>query len=96
MQRAFDIIHAHTFEPSQNVQLPTVVVRTAGTGKFYLINAIRQLFSDRAAASALEVTAPTGIAAANIHCSTIFLPLSLLSTILSEKHSRLPNLVQYM
>lgn len=73
-----------------------VVVRTAGTGTLYFINAIRQLFSDRAAASALKVTAPTGIAAANIHCSTVFSPLSLLSTVLSEKLSHLPNLVQYM
>ena len=42
---------------------------TAGTGESYLINTIWQLFTDRAAASPLKVTVPTGmqVAAANIH-----------------------------
>ena len=58
-------VHAHTFVPSQDIQL--------------LINVIRQLFTDHVAASALKVTTPTGIAADNIRGSTIFSLLSLLS-----------------
>ena len=68
-RKVFDIIHAHVFGPSQDVQLFIVVISTAGTGKSYLINMIWQLFTDHAAASALKVTVPTGmqVAAANIH-----------------------------
>jgi ATP-dependent DNA helicase PIF1 len=84
MQRkAFDIVHAHTFGHLQEEQLLMVIVGTAGTGKSYLINAIRQLFKDQGCTSAVKITAPTGIAAANIRGSTIFSLLSLLSHTLS-------------
>ena len=44
MQRkAFDIVEKHCFGSSQHVQLLMVVVGTAGMGKLFLINAIRQL-----------------------------------------------------
>ena len=80
MQRkAFDIIQAHTFGSSQDDQLLMVVVGTAGTGKSYLINAVRHLFTEHACAPLLKITAPTGIAAANIRGSTIYSLLSLMS-----------------
>lgn len=84
MQRkAFDIVHAHTFGTSQQEQLLMIVVGTAGTGKSYLIDAIRQLFSNHSASSTLKVTAPSGIAAANIRGSTIYSVFSLLSNTLT-------------
>jgi hypothetical protein len=77
LRMVFDITHTHTFGPSQDIQLLVVIVATARTVKSYLMNAIRQLFTDRAAASALKVTAPSRIqvAAANIRhgprCSSV-------------------------
>jgi len=80
MQRhAFNIIHSHTFGSSLSEQLLMIVVGTAGTGKSYLINAIRQLFNEQDAASCLKITAPTGIAAAGIYGCTIFSLLPLLN-----------------
>ena len=63
-----DIVHTHKFGPSKGIQL-LIVVGTAKTVKSYLINAIWQLITERAAASALKVTVHTGIqvAAANIY-----------------------------
>ena len=63
-----DIVHTHKFGLSKGIQL-LIVVCTARTVKSYLINAIWQLITDRAAASALKVTVPTGtqLAASNIH-----------------------------
>ena len=56
-----------------------IVLGTAGTGKSYLINAIRQAFAQHGKLHSLRVTAPTGIAAANISGSTIYSLLSLLN-----------------
>ena len=58
-RKVFDFIHPHTFGPSQDVRLFVAVIGMAGTGESYLINMIWQLFTDRAATSALKVTAPT-------------------------------------
>jgi hypothetical protein len=82
-QKALNIVDSHAFGANQNLQLLMIVLGTAGTGKSYLINAIRQLFLDHSASSCLKVTAPTGVAAANIRGSTIFSLLSLMSHTLS-------------
>ena len=80
MQRkAFDIIYAHTFSDSQDEQLLMVLVGMAGTGKSYLINAVHHLFTEHNRSPSLKITAPTGIAAANICGSTIYSLLSLMS-----------------
>lgn len=60
-----------------------VVLGTAGTGKSFLINTIWHLFTLHLKADSLRVTAPTGIAAANICSSTIHLLLLLLKENLS-------------
>ena len=68
MQRmVFDIIHTHTFGASQDIQL--LVNIRPGLAKSYLISAIRELFTNHAAASALKMTAQNGtqVAVANIH-----------------------------
>lgn len=65
--------------------VPVVVVGTVGTGKSYSINAIRQLFTDRAAASTLKSTVLTRVAA-KIRGSSFFLLLSLLSHTLTGEH----------
>lgn len=47
-QRAvFDLIHDHTFGHSHAEQLLLIVIGTAGTGKSFLINAIRYLFDEQ-------------------------------------------------
>ena len=80
---AFDLIHDHTFGHSQAEQLLLIVIGTAGTGKSFLINAIRYLFDEKNCAESLKVTTPTGIAAANIRGSTVFSLLCLLNWNLS-------------
>jgi PIF1-like helicase len=77
------IISDHTFGATQQHHLLMIIVGTAGTGKSYLINAIRFLFAIHDESDAIRVTAPTGIAAANIHSSTIHSLLSLLNENLS-------------
>lgn len=80
MQRkAYDIIHRHTFGCSQREQLLMIVVGTAGTGKSFLINAVRQLYLQSNCSQCLKITAPTGIVASNIHGCTIFSLLSLMN-----------------
>jgi hypothetical protein len=80
---AFDLIYVHTFGLCHSEQLLLIVVGTAGTGKSFLINAVRFLFDEKECAKSLKVTAPTGIAAANIRGSTVFSLLSLLNHNLS-------------
>jgi ATP-dependent exoDNAse (exonuclease V) alpha subunit len=82
---AFDIVYNHTFGAARNEQLLLLVVGTAGTGKSFLINAVRHLFDRHSQADALKITAPTGIAAANISGSTIFSLLSLLNNTLNGR-----------
>jgi hypothetical protein len=92
---AFDLIYEHTFGPSHAEQLLLIVVGTAGTGKSFLINAVRYLFDERDCAQSLKVTAPTGIAAANIRGSTVFSLLSLLNRNLSgERLHRLQTIMK--
>ena len=43
-KKAFDIVYRHMFGTDQSRQLLMIVVGTAGTGKSFLINGIRQLF----------------------------------------------------
>ena len=74
---AFDIIQSHCFGSDQNDQLLMIVLGTAGTGKSYLIDAIRTLFAERGCSNYIKITAPTGIAAANITGSTIYSLLSI-------------------
>ena len=87
---ALQIIRNYIFGPDKNRQLLMIVLGTAGTGKSYLINAIRFMFSANGQSDAVRVTAPTGIAAANIHGSTIHSLLALLNENLSG--GRLHNL----
>ena len=89
-KKAFNIVHRHTFGAQQNEQLLMIVVGTAGTGKSFLINAIRQLFVQQNSSEQLKITAPTGIAASNIHGCTIYSLLSLMNVeINSERLQRL-------
>ena len=78
-RRAYDIVHRHTFGDHQDEQMLMIVVGTAGTGKSYLINAIRQLYSQNNHSERLKITAPTGIAASNIYGCTVFSLLSLMN-----------------
>ena len=80
---AFDLILDHTFGHAQNNQLLLLIVGTAGTGKSFLINSVRNLFEEQGLPDAVKITAPTGIAAANISGSTIYLLLSLLKDTLT-------------
>ena len=69
MQRmVFDIIHTHTFGLSKH---PTTCHHSwyGRDWQSYLISALRQLFTDHAAASTLKMTTPTGtqVAVVNIH-----------------------------
>jgi hypothetical protein len=84
--KAFDIIYAHTFSTSQNEQLLMIVIGMAGTRKLYLINAVRHLFKVHDCIPSLKITAPTGIAVANIRGSTIYSLLSLMSHNLTGEH----------
>lgn len=74
---AFDIIQSHCFGSDQNDQLLMIVLGTAGTGKSYLIDAFRTLFAERGCSNYIKITAPMGIAAANITGSTIYSLLSI-------------------
>jgi predicted AAA+ superfamily ATPase len=78
-RKALDIIVNHAFGASQHKQLLMIVLGTAGTGKSYLINTIRHVFSLTGQTHALKVNAPTGIATSNICGSTIHSLLSLLN-----------------
>ena len=75
---AYDIVADHLFGELHNTQLLMVVLGTAGTGKSFLINAIRHMFTLHSQSDRVRITAPTGIAAANISGSTIHSLLSLL------------------
>jgi hypothetical protein len=85
-RKAYDIVREHTFGSKQGEQLLMIVIGTAGTGKSYLINSIRRLFSIQGCNDGLRVTAPTGIAASNIAGSTIYSVLSLLLKNLNGEH----------
>ena len=78
-RKAYDIVHRHTFGNSQHEQMLLIVVGTAGTGKSFLINAIRQLYYQRNCSQSLKVTAPTGIAASNIYGCTVYSLLGLMN-----------------
>jgi len=91
---AFRVIEEHCFGSLQADQLLMVVVGTAGTGKSYLINAIRQRFQQNGESDRVKVTAPTGIAASNISGSTIYSLLVLMKAHLSSQ--RLLGLQQLM
>ena len=80
---AFNIVDAHCFGASRREQLLMIVIGTAGTGKSFLIDSIRSLFAARDCGSEIKITAPTGIAAANISGSTLFSLLSLHHTTLT-------------
>ena len=79
-RKAYNIINRHTFGTHQTEQLLMIVVGTAGTGKSFLIDSIRQLFAQRNCSHRLKITAPTGIAASNIQGCTIYSLLSLMNT----------------
>jgi hypothetical protein len=74
---AFNIVDSHCFGSSRHKQLLMIVIGTARTGKSFLINSIRSLFAERHCCTQVKITAPTGIAAANISGSTLFSLLSL-------------------
>ena len=85
-QFAFDLVTDHKFRDTQNEQLLLLVIRTVSTGKSFLINSVRYLFHRHNLADGLKITVPTGIAAANISGSTIYLLLSLLNDTLTGRH----------
>ena len=87
---AYDIVAKHSFGGLQEDHLLMIVLGTAGTGKSFLINAIRHMFTLHSQPDRVRITAPTGIAAANICGSTIHSLLSLLNENLSG--SRLNSL----
>ncbi|CAG8693793.1 19015_t:CDS:2 [Cetraspora pellucida] len=67
---------------SNTIPLRVIIMGTAGTGKSYLINAIQQRLQEiakrnRIDSSPVIVLAPTGVAAFNIHGTTIHSALSL-------------------
>ena len=82
-RQALDLVTDHLFGSASEEQLLMVVLGTAGTGKSYLINAVRHAFALQSQTHRLRVTAPTGIAAANVSGSTIYSLLSLLNENLS-------------
>jgi ATP-dependent DNA helicase PIF1 len=96
MQRlAFSIVCTHCFGTLQNKQLLMIVIGTAGTGKSFLINSIRSLFAEHHCTDQVKITAPTGIAAANILGSTIYSLLSLnLPTLTGQRLLALQNVMR--
>ena len=91
---AFCVIEEHCFANRQNDQLLMIVLGTAGTGKSYLINAVRQRFRRDGEEDRVKVTAPTGIAATNISGTTIYSLLVLMKATLTSQ--RLLGLQQLM
>jgi ATP-dependent DNA helicase PIF1 len=77
--KAFELVFDYTFGRRSHEQLLMIVIGTAGTGKSYLINSLRQLFVQQQHPDGLKITAPTGIAAANIYGCTIFSLLNLMN-----------------
>ncbi len=70
---AYNIVSSHFYDMSSNKQpLALIIIGEAGTGKSYLINAIRSLLGDKC-----EVTATTGKAAFNINGVTVHSLLKL-------------------
>lgn len=78
-RKAYDIVYRHGFGNQQNEQLLMIVIGTAGTGKSYLINCIRQLYAQFDRSQCLKITAPTGIAASNIYGCTVHSLLALMN-----------------
>ena len=62
-----------------------IILGTTGTGKSYLIDAIRTLFVDHNSSKCMKITTPTGIAAVNITGSTIYSLLSISNPNLSSQ-----------
>ena len=83
---AYDIVAKHSFGGLQEDHLLMIVLGTAGTGKSFLINAIRHMFTLHSQPDRVRITALTGIAATNICGSTIHSLLSLLNENLSGSH----------
>ena len=71
-KHAFNIIKAHSEQPCPKNPLILIIIGGGGTGKSYLINAIRSLLQNSCA-----VTATTGKAAYGIHGCTIHSLLKL-------------------
>ena len=69
---AYNIVREHLEGNGVEGPLRMIVSGTAGTGKSYLINCLKLLLGDR-----LDVTAPTGAAAFNVHGNTLHSLLSL-------------------
>ena len=73
MQRfAYNIIKSHSEQPSPKDPLLLIIIGVAGTGKSYLIHAIRNLLQ-----ACCAITATTGKASYNIGGSTIHSLLKL-------------------
>jgi hypothetical protein len=90
----FRVIEEHCFANRQNDQLLMIVLGTAGTGKSYLINAVRQRFRRDGEEDRVKVSAPPGIAATNISGTMIYLLLVLMKATLTSQ--RLLGLQQLM
>ena len=68
---AYQIVNDH-FTHCKDVPLRMVITGTAGTGKSFLIACLKQLLSNK-----VRVTAPTGVAAFNVHGCTLHSLLQL-------------------
>ena len=70
---AYNIVKCHYFShQQQRTSLKMIVSGTAGTGKSYLIWCLQKLLGDH-----VRVTAPTGVAAYNVHGHTLHSLLSI-------------------
>ena len=70
---AYNIVKCHYFShQQQRTSLKMIVSGTAGTGKSYLIWCLQKLLGDHVC-----VTAPTGVAAYNVHGHTLHSLLSI-------------------
>ena len=78
-QLALKLILDHSIANNQTEPLYMLLQGTAGTGKSYLINCIRMSLQNTSphGLTPILVLAPTGIAAFNIHATTIHVALKI-------------------
>ena len=85
---AFNILKSHAQRFATSESLRMIICGTAGTGKTYLINALKQVIGDKSI-----FTATTGIAAFNIHGQTLHsaaqLPIREIKELQGESLQRL-------
>ena len=80
---AFNIVNSRPQRLATSESLRMIICGTAGAGKTYLINALRQVIGQKCI-----VTATTGIAALNIHRQTLHSAAQLLIRENKEPHDK--------